>query len=228
MIRTLGILQLVLLLGCKPISNKTMKDHTQTKEISYLALGDSYTIGTAIQSHEAFPFQLADSIEANRGFKVNVKIVAQNGWRTDDLIRGIKRTTLDEKYDLVSLLIGVNNQYQQLPLAVYKNEFIRLLDTAVTLAQTKEKVFVLSIPNYGVTPFGEEKKEETTAQLKMFNQIADSVCEARGISYFDVTTISLEAETRQDFRAKDNLHPSAVQYAAWVGSFLNKVLEKLQ
>lgn len=194
---------------------------------TYLALGDSYTIGTSIKSQEAFPYLIKDSLKLH-GVDLDVKIVAQNGWRTDDLQRGIKRSTLDEKYDLVSLLIGVNNQYQQVPVEDYTKDFNSLLDSAIKYAGgNMNRVFVLSIPNYGYTPFGAEKKAQTTQDLEVFNNIADSICDQRSISYFDVTTISLEAENREDYRAKDNLHPSAIQYAAWVSSFLNQVAEKL-
>ncbi|NNJ55018.1 MAG: SGNH/GDSL hydrolase family protein [Bacteroidia bacterium] len=204
-----------------------MKAEETLRHKTYLALGDSYTIGTAIKSQDAFPYQLKDSL-LKQNYDVEVKIVAQNGWRTDDLQRGIKRTTLDEKYDLISLLIGVNNQYQQLPIEDYTKDFNNLLDSAIQYAGGKKaNVFVVSIPNYGVTPFGAEKKEQTTEQLKVFNQIAEAICNERNISYFNVTPISLEAEHREDYRAKDNLHPSAIQYAAWVSSFLDEVLKKL-
>ncbi|MDA8886475.1 GDSL-type esterase/lipase family protein [Bacteroidia bacterium] len=198
------------------------------KELNYLALGDSYTIGTAIKSQEAFPHQLAESIEAEVGNKVNVRIVAQNGWRTDDLRRAIKRTDLDESYDLVSLLIGVNNQYQQLPVEDFKKDFIQLIDTAIVYAGLdKSNVFVISIPNYGVTPFGMPNKDATTKDLALFNSVIDSICLEREISFFNVTDISLGAENREDYRAKDDLHPSAIQYGNWVASFVNRVIEKI-
>ena len=107
-----------------------MSDFTKT----YLALGDSYTSGTSIAFPVNFPNQLADSIHALTGKTIAVKIVAQNAWRTDDLQRAIKRSDLDETYDLVSLLIGVNNQYQGLPLADFERDFRRLLDTAITFS----------------------------------------------------------------------------------------------
>ena len=222
------ILAILVSIGCSPTTTYQMNQESELVHKSYLALGDSYTIGTAIKSQDAFPYQLADSIRNKLGIELGVKIVAQNGWRTDDLQRGIKRGSLEEKYDLVSLLIGVNNQYQQLPIEDYTDDFNSLLDSAIIYAGgNQNQVFVVSIPNYGVTPFGADKKEQTTQDLRRFNQIADSICEQRAISYFNVTPISLEAENREDYRAKDNLHPSAIQYAAWVHSFLNEVAEKL-
>lgn len=209
----------------KPEETLTMSKRSKT----YLALGDSYTIGTAIAFQDNFPNQLADSVFSVDATEISVKIVAQNGWRTDDLQRGIKRTDLEDKYDLVSLLIGVNNQYQGLPLADFEIDFRSLLDTAMRYSgNDKSHIFVVSIPNYGYTPFGADKKEETTADLEKFNDLSKSICEEYGIDFYNITDISLEAETNAEFRAKDDLHPSKEQYAAWVNSFLDKVMEKLE
>lgn len=218
-------------MGCASTTNiKPESENEMSKEtMSYLALGDSYTIGTAIASQDNFPNQLADSIAERTGAEVDVKIIAQNGWRTDDLQRGIKRTDLDEKYDLVSLLIGVNNQYQGLPLADFEKDFRSLIDSAVKYSGgEKEHILVVSIPNYGYTPFGAEKKEQITSDLAKFNAASKSICEEYGIDFYSITDISLEAETNPEFRAKDDLHPSGTQYAAWVSSFLDEVIRKLE
>ena len=196
---------------------------------TYLALGDSYTIGTSVAYSENYPNQIADSILAKTGDSLAVKIIAQNGWRTDDLQRGVKRTDLEEKYDLVSLLIGVNNQYQGLSISDFEKYFRSLLDSAVKYSGgDKSHVFVVSIPNYGYTPFGAEKKEETTKELALFNSKSKTICGEYGIDFYNITDISLEAETNTEFRAKDDLHPSGTQYAAWVSSFLDEVVEKLE
>ena len=208
-----------------PILNKEMSRTAKT----YLALGDSYTIGTSVAFSENYPNQLADSILAKTGVSLAVKIIAQNGWRTDDLQRGIKCTDLDEKYDLVSLLIGVNNQYQGLSIADFERDFRSLLDSAIQYSGgEKDHIFVLSIPNYGYTPFGADKKEETTKELAFFNSRSKTICEEYEIDFYTITEISLEAETNAEFRAKDDLHPSGTQYAAWVSSFLDEVIEKLE
>jgi acyl-CoA thioesterase-1 len=195
---------------------------------SYLALGDSYTIGTSVSFSENFPNQLSDSILTKTGDSLLVKIIAQNGWRTDDLQEGIERADLEEKYDLISLLIGVNNQYQRMPIADFERDFRSLLDSAIMYSGgEKDHIFVVSIPNYGYTPFGASKKEEITAELTLFNVWSKAICEEYGIDYYTITDISLEAETNAAFRAKDDLHPSRAQYAAWVSSFLDKVMKKL-
>ena len=218
-------------MGCASTTNiePIEKNKMSTTTKSYLALGDSYTVGTSIAFPDNFPSQLADSVLLKTGDSLVVKLVAQNGWRTDDLQRGIKRTELEERYDLVSLLIGVNNQYQGLPLADFEKDFRSLLDSAVKYAGgEKEHIFVLSIPNYGYTPFGASKKEEITADLRVFNARSKTICEEYDIDYYNITDISLGAETRDDYRAKDDLHPSPLQYAAWVSSFLDEVIEKLK
>ncbi|MGY8846939.1 MAG: GDSL-type esterase/lipase family protein, partial [Bacteroidia bacterium] len=164
-----------------PIINKEMSRTAKT----YLALGDSYTIGTSVAYSENYPNQIADSILAKTGDSLAVKIIAQNGWRTDDLQRGIERSDLDEKYDLVSLLIGVNNQYQSLPLVDFEKDFRSLLDSAVKYSGgDKSNIFIVSIPNYGYTPFGAEKKEETTKDLTLFNSKSKTICEEYGIDFY--------------------------------------------
>ena len=219
------------IMGCASTNNIEPENSEDMKKEnkSYLALGDSYTIGTSIAFPDNFPNQLVDSLFSKTGDSVEVKIVAQNGWRTDDLHRGIKRTDLEDKYDLVSLLIGVNNQYQGLPLADFEKDFRSLVDTAIKYAGgDKSNIFVVSIPNYGYTPFGADKKEEITSDLEKFNASSKTICEELGIDFYNITEISLEAETNAEFRATDDLHPSATQYAAWVDSFLDRVIKKLE
>ena len=201
---------------------------SENKTKTYLALGDSYTIGTSIAYPDNFPNQLAARLKAEYTVDLELKFVAQNAWRTDDLMRAIKRTDLEDSYDLVSLLIGVNNQYQELPLADFEEDFRKLLDTAIGRANNeKNRVMVLSIPNYGYTPFGAEKKEKTTQELALFNASIESICKENDFDFFDVTTISLGAETREDYRANDRLHPSKEQYTDWVDSFWDAAIDKL-
>jgi lysophospholipase L1-like esterase len=209
--------------------NLMAKEGVSATSKTYLSLGDSYTIGTSVVFSENFPNQLADSILAKTGDSLLVKIIAQNGWRTDDLQGGIERADLDETYDVVSLLIGVNNQYQRKPIADFERDFRSLLDSAIKYSGGEnDHVFVVSIPNYGYTPFGADKKEEITRDLALFNARSKTICKEYGIDFYNITDISLEAETNAEFRAKDDLHPSGTQYAAWVSSFLDEVMRKLE
>jgi len=203
---------IVLLLG--PL--KTMSQ-LPNKNVSFLALGDSYTIGESVSEQERWPNQLADSLRAH-GMKISrPTLVATTGWRTDDLKNAIAKASLKNEYGLVSLLIGVNNQYQGKPLAQYAVEFEDLLRTAIALAQgKKENVFVVSIPDYGFTPFGKEKQTTITAAIDQFNATNRQIAERLGITYFFITDITRRALTQPDLVAADGLHPSGKMYSLWV------------
>lgn len=199
------------------------------ESLKYLALGDSYTIGTSIASHEAFPHQLASRLSSFINVPIEVKIVARNAWRTDDLIRGIKRSDLLDEYDFVSLLIGVNNQYQKLPLDVFAKDYATLLEQAISyVGDNRQRVFVLSIPNYGYSPFGSENQSEITKELSEFNEAIASLCEKYNVNYYDVTKVSEKYSIIQDYIAKDNLHPNAKQYSVWLDSFFEELLDQLK
>ena len=187
------------------------------KDVSFLALGDSYTIGESVSEQERWPNQLADSLRAH-GMKISrPTLVATTGWRTDDLKNAIAKASLKNEYGLVSLLIGVNNQYQGKPLAQYAVEFEDLLRTAIALAQgKKENVFVVSIPDYGFTPFGKEKQTTITAAIDQFNATNRQIAERLGITYFFITDITRRALTQPDLVAADGLHPSGKMYSLWV------------
>src|SRR5687768_13114080 len=153
---------IIAIIGMSTVTNAQLQ--VTKPKIKFLALGDSYTIGESVPEKERWPMQLADSLLA-RGIECvpPLRIIATTGWRTDQLKAAIKEAGLAKDYDLVSLLIGVNNQYQGKTPESYKPEFEELLKTAVELAGgDKMRVFVVSIPDYGFTPFGKEKKESIT------------------------------------------------------------------
>src|SRR5688572_20017283 len=198
-------------------------------KIKFLALGDSYTIGESVDEKERWPMQLADSL-LSRGVECvpPPRIIATTGWRTDQLKAAIKEAGLAKDYDMVSLLIGVNNQYQGKSAESYKPEFEELLNTAVELAGgDKFRVFVISIPDYGFTPFGKEKKESITKQIDVYNSINRSVTEKAGITYIPITDISRKGFEQPDLVASDGLHPSGKMYAEWVKRILESIDLKL-
>jgi lysophospholipase L1-like esterase len=189
---------------------------------TYLALGDSYTIGESVKSNNSWPQLLADKLN-DRGVAIDVtKIIATTGWTTDELINAIEddSSLVDTKYDLVSLLIGVNNQYRGYGIKQYEEEFELLLRKAIELAGKKAaKVFVLSIPDYGVTLFAKENNknpELIAGELNEYNQIAKNISAEYGVSFFDITPISLKAYSDATYLAEDKLHPSAKMYEEWV------------
>ncbi len=185
---------------------------------SYLALGDSYTIGEAVPENERWPIQLVEALK-NEGVLIDQpKIIAQTGWTTADLKNGIDSAVLDFPYDWVSLLIGVNNQYQGKSIEAFKVEFEQLLGQAILFAgNKKERVFVVSIPDWGSMPFAEKRnREQIATEIDDFNQAIYEVCALQQVAFIDVTPISRTVESNPSFIASDSLHPSGIQYACWV------------
>ncbi|WP_296618273.1 SGNH/GDSL hydrolase family protein [Marivirga sp.] len=188
---------------------------------SYLALGDSYTIGEAVDSNETWSKVLSDRLN-QRGIPIELKkIIATTGWTTDELLEAINndKSLKNSTFDVVSLLIGVNNQYRGYGIKQYKAEFEQLIKKAIDLAGKKTgKVFVVSIPDYGVTPFAKENNKNAdliAKELYQYNSIAKNISDEYGVRFFDITPISLKAIWDKDFVAKDKLHPSAKMYAEW-------------
>lgn len=184
---------------------------------TYLALGDSYTIGQSVDVSQRFPVQ---TVELLRQQNINVAapvIIAVTGWTTGNLLTALNSTPPKNNYDLVTLLIGVNNQYQGRPLNEYKTEFTELLRRAVVYAgNKKEHVFVLSIPDYSVTPFARGADTAKIArEIDSFNAANKAITLNEGIAYIDVTPISREAKNDPSLVAGDGLHPSGIQYKRW-------------
>ncbi len=184
--------------------------------IRFLALGDSYTIGESVAENERWPEQLAE-VMRSKGTKVEKpRIIAVTGWRTDQLKKAIADAQLKNEYGLVSLLIGVNNQYQKKTADSYAPEFEELLNMAVTLAGgKKENVFVVSIPDYGYTPFGKPRQPEITEAIDRFNQVNQTITEKKGIKYISITDLTRQGLDRPEYVAADNLHPSGKMYTLW-------------
>jgi lysophospholipase L1-like esterase len=193
--------------------------HAQS--IKYLALGDSYTIGESVAPEERWPVQLAERLRKEGRTVEGPTIIATTGWRTDNLKNGMTIARLQPVYDLVSLLIGVNNQYQGKPLEPYKEEFEALLQEAIRLAKgDKDRVFVVSIPDYGYTPFGQAKREKITRELNAFNEANRVIAEKWGVKYFNITDISRQGLDQPELVAADGLHPSGKMYTLWVDRIL--------
>jgi lysophospholipase L1-like esterase len=198
--------------------------------LKYLALGDSYTIGEAVPADQSFPYQLAARLSAQKPAIKKPDIIAVTGWTTDNLISAIAGSGLTgEKYDVVTLLIGVNDQYQGLSEDNYRIKFKQVLQTAITFAGgRKGRVFVLSIPDYGVTPFAGGNDRLIGTQIDQFNAINRSLSAAAGVNYLDITGISRQAATDPTLSAGDGLHPSAKMYALWVGLLSRQVSQALR
>lgn len=182
----------------------------------YLALGDSYSIGEGVPEAGRWPVQLAVRLRREGVALDDPTIVATTGWTTDELSAAMDATSFTPPYELVSLLIGVNNQYRGRSADEYRDEFRRLLERAVALAGVRsERVLVLSIPDWGVTPFAHGSGRDVlriASELDVFNAIAREETERRGAHFVDITGISRQHPA---LLADDGLHPSAAQYALW-------------
>lgn len=201
----------------------------KTNKLNYLALGDSYTIGESVNAEQNFPAQLQQKLSKEFG-DVNLRIIAKTGWTTRDLIENIEKENPENKYDLLTLLIGVNNQYQGKDTAEYKTELKFLIEKATALAQgKKENVLLISIPDYGVTPFAKSKKPAKISQeIARFNQIKKTQAEKAGINWIEITEISKLAKTDLTLLADDQLHPSAKMYKMWVEKIAPAALQILK
>ena len=184
--------------------------------IRFLALGDSYTIGESVLENERWPNQLAQRLSEN-GIPAEVTIIARTGWTTDELWQGIQAQTLRPPYDLVSLLIGVNNQYRGLDINEYREQFIFLLTKAIEYAGgNADRVIVLSIPDWGVTPFAEGRDRAHIAEeIDAFNAVNREEALRAGVRCVDVAPASRLAANDASLLAADGLHPSGKMYAMW-------------
>jgi lysophospholipase L1-like esterase len=211
----------------KPVTNPASKG-----DYTYLALGDSYTIGESIKQAESFPYQLQNLLKAQGKNVSDPKIIAVTGWTTDELQSAIKREALTGTYSFVTLLIGVNNQYRGYPINTYKKEFAELLQTAIAFAGgNKSKVFVVSIPDWGATPFGKNsgRSPQTIAtEIDNFNTANQEITLAAGVNYTNITPASRNATTDIALVANDGLHPSGKMYAEWANALLTKVADVLK
>jgi lysophospholipase L1-like esterase len=217
-----------------PVTHNDMPSTTTNdSSLTYLALGDSYTIGESVPQAQSFPYQLSARLNAIGQLVNNPDILALTGWTTGDLKRAIiARDLKNHQYNIVTLLIGVNNQFRGYSKDEYRAEFIELLNTAISYAgNNKQHVFVLSIPDWGVTPFaknGGYNAQQVGAEIDAFNAINKQETEKLGVSYVDITPSSRQAAYDTGLIANDGLHPSGRMYGMWVAQLLPVVNVQLK
>lgn len=199
----------------------------EVRKFTYLALGDSYTIGQGVAEHKRWPNQLKTRLGNTNIDLTEVTILARTGWTTSALLSAIQNEK-PKNHDLVSLLIGVNNQYQNLSFNSFKNEFDRLLDMSLSLSGSSKKLFVVSIPDYGVTPFGIDFRQTIANEIDMYNAYIREKCDESGIAFVDITYLSRQLGDSKGALAEDNLHPSASQYSKWVDLIYPVALDLLK
>lgn len=223
----LAFLSVGLFISCSKKQYPSVAPMTGTNVFTYLALGDSYTIGESVGERERFPMQLADSLKVG-GVSINTpRIIARTGWTTDELKNAITASdlTANSTFDMVTLLIGVNNQYRGKSVEAYKPEFTDLLNRAIQFAGgKKERVFVVSIPDYAYTPFG-KGNASISRGIDEYNAANEALTRQMGVAYINITPLSREGLNDVSLVASDGLHPSGKQYSGWVKLILPAVLK---
>jgi lysophospholipase L1-like esterase len=199
------------------------------RSYTYLALGDSYTIGEKVETKENFPNQLTTILKEKGIAFVSPKIIAQTGWTTDELHAAIKETELETKYDFVTLLIGVNNQYRGRKLDDYIPEFESLLKLAIQFAgDDTDHVVVLSIPDWGATPFAAARdRNQIAKEIDEYNSANEMMAKKYNVKYINITKSTREAAEDISLLTSDGLHPSAKEYARWAKKVAAFIQEKL-
>lgn len=196
-------------------------------EHTFIFLGDSYTIGESVEMNQNFPFQLIKKIERASGKKFEPTIIAKTGWTTGELIENIKLKNINDQFDFATLLIGVNNQYRGMDIEIYKKEFEFLLQKAIAYAKDVSHVFVISIPDWGCTPFAKERDQKKIRQeIDAYNQINKDISSKYTCNYIEITSGGRIRCNAAKFLADDGLHPSSAEYDIWSDAILSMLLSK--
>lgn len=205
---------------CKSLENSASEDKT-----TFLALGDSYTIGEGVDEDGRWPNQLRDSL-VRKGFNVkNPKIIATTGWRVDELLSATRaRLDEDDKFDIVSVSIGVNNQYQKGSIQDYERDLIKMFELAISHSKRgSQGVFAVNIPDYGLSPMFAFRANKIAAEIDAFNEVFKKVASSFQIPVYDIHAVSKTVKDNASMFAADGLHPSEMQYTLWVQEILPKM-----
>jgi len=206
------------------------EDNNTITTYKFLALGDSYTIGQSVCDSCKFPEQLKDSLipKFNSDDTFELKVIATTGWTTSDLIQALNIEIPSNDYNLVTLLISVNNQYQNKPFSIYQMEFPSLVSKAILYAKgDKKNLIVVSIPDYAFTPFG-RGNQDISNDIDKYNSFAKNYCETNNISFVNITDITRMGLDNTALVASDGLHPSELAYSQFVQRILPLAIEKLK
>ncbi|MEJ7692454.1 GDSL-type esterase/lipase family protein [Daejeonella sp.] len=225
----LGLFLVLFISACKRtlVRDSTRTQHPITK--TFLALGDSYTSGEGVLQSESFPFLLNAKLKA-AGIQIETPhVIAETGWTTINLLAALKEEPLKDKYDFVTVLIGVNNQYVKRSLTEYRSHFIEILDTAISHSRGGgATVYVISIPDWSVSPFGKLKDTKLeSASIDTYNNVNREESKVASVNYIDITSASRIAETDVSYTSIDGLHPSQKMYNDWVEKLYPLVRKEL-
>ena len=208
------------------------RSYQDPMSIDILSLGDSYTIGESVCDTCSFPEQLKSSLgaEYSEQSEVTLEVIAKTGWTTTNLKNAIASEDPSDDFDLVTLLIGVNNQYQGKPFSVYEAEFVELVTSAISfVGGDKSKLIIVSIPDYAYTPFGQSgNRQKISAEIDMYNGFAEDYANEYNLSYVYITDITREGLEDPSLVASDGLHPSELAYSRFVERLTPIALEKIK
>ena len=189
---------------------------------SFIALGDSYTIGEGVNEDERWPNQFVDVAYENGVDFDQPMIIAETGWKTYDLLNAINQTNFTKKYDYISLLIGVNNQFNSRPIDEFEEDLNKLMDEMKRIKKNDGSIIIISIPDWGYTPFGESSDmSDISEQINLFNSSLRKFATTNGLKYVDVTEISRRGINEPNLITNDNLHPSGIMYLEWAKKIYN-------
>lgn len=224
----IGFIGLMLIFNCC----QTMPQSNSVSEEPYsiLCIGDSYTIGESVKEEKKFPSQLHEILLKKSKFKYRQPVVvAKTGWTTDEMIKGLKRANLDRQFDFVTLCIGVNDQYRGRPAQDFIASFKKCLNTAIGyVGGNKSHVIVLSIPDWGVTPYAKENNfdpKKVALEIDAYNQIKDSICTSEEVPFINITNHYRKKGALPEGCAPDGLHPSAMIYEYWAKNLSKHILK---
>ena len=198
------------------VNQNLNSDNSNQTQFSLLALGDSYTIGEGVNEDQIWPNQFIKVAYENGVDFSSPRIIAETGWKSYDLINAIESSNFEKKYDYVSLLIGVNNQFNSRPVNEFENDLDKLLIKINNLKKKSGSVLIISIPDWGSSPYGVGfDRNEISNEINTFNNSLKSFANINGLKYVDVTEISRRAINEPNLIAIDNLHPSGIMYLEW-------------
>ena len=218
------------------ITNDIEKDNSKLNEIdiinssvskfSFLALGDSYTIGEGVEESKRWPNQFIEIAYEKGLYFEKPKIIAQTGWKTYDLLNAINETNFTKKYDYVSLLIGVNNQFNSRSIYEFEEDLDKIMDKIDIIRKNNGSTIIISIPDWGYTPFAESYNRDTISyEINLFNKSLKNFADKNDIKYVDVTEISRKTLNEDDLLASDNLHPNGLMYFEWAKKIYEKWID---
>ena len=200
--------------------------NSSVSKFSFLALGDSYTIGEGVEESKRWPNQFIEIAYEKGLYFEKPKIIAQTGWKTYDLLNAINETNFTKKYDYVSLLIGVNNQFNSRSIYEFEEDLDKIMDKIDIVRKNNGSTIIISIPDWGYTPFAESYNRDTISyEINLFNKSLKNFADKNDIKYVDVTEISRKTLNEDDLLASDNLHPNGLMYLEWAKKIYEKWID---